>query len=108
MLSVAKEKQEGDKTPSIDKLVDYIHLKESTYGKQNYSKCKAIGKFNEYGLGIPGNGRYICFDTREDNKKAVEEWIKKRLSEGLDERTLLCYYNSGVKTNNCNYIKNYE
>jgi len=98
----------SDSTPqstslSIDELADYIHLKESSCGVNNYSKCKAIGKYNEYGYGIKGDGKYICFNKGED-RKSVIEWIKEKKEQGMSDKELLCYYNTGEVSENCNYL----
>lgn len=83
-------------------LVDIIFLKESSRGKNNYSKCEAIGKFNRYGYGIPGNGSYICFEKDEDTK-AVEGWVAEKKARGYSDTEILCLYNTGKATRTCEY-----
>ena len=79
---------------------------ESSGGIHNYSKCQAIGKYNRYGFGIPGNGKYLCFEKDEDTK-AVEKWFEKHLEEiGLEKS--LCKYNTGKSTEQCNYLTKFK
>lgn len=85
-------------------IVDFIFMKESSRGKNNYSKCEAIGKFNRYGYGIPGNGKYLCFDKDEDTK-AVEGWVADKKARGYSDNELLCLYNTGNATRTCGYIQ---
>jgi hypothetical protein len=94
-----EEVKEVEKPKTLD-VVDYIFLKESTRGKKNYSKCQEIGKFNRYGFGIPGNGEYVCFEEGEDTK-AVQGWVAHRKALGWSDKEMLCYYNSGKKTEKC-------
>lgn len=83
-------------------IVDFIFMKESSRGKNNYSKCEAIGKFNRYGYGIPGDGSYICFEEGEDTK-AVEGWVADKKARGYSDNELLCLYNTGKATRTCEY-----
>jgi hypothetical protein len=83
-------------------LVDEIFFKESTRGKNNYSKCEAIGKYNRYGFGIPGDGSYLCFPEGQDTV-AVAGWIAQKKALGLSDNALLCLYNTGNVTETCKY-----
>lgn len=85
-------------------LVDFIFNKESSRGKNNYSKCEAIGKYNRYGYGIPGNGQYICFEKDEDTK-AVAGWVAEKIARGYSDNELLCLYNTGKASRTCGYIE---
>lgn len=97
------EKPEEAEVKPVD-LVDIIFLKESSRGKNNYSKCEAIGKYNRYGYGIPGNGSYICFEKDEDTK-AVEGWVAEKKARGYSDTEILCLYNTGKATRTCEYAK---
>jgi len=88
----------------IEYLADTIHFKESTNGKFNYSKCEAIGEYNEYGYAIPGDGSYKCYKHGGD-RKMVEIWLEKHIAQGMTDRVLLCYYNTGKKVDTCQYAK---
>lgn len=96
-----EEIQEKVEVKPVD-LVDIIFLKESSRGKNNYSKCEAIGKYNRYGYGIPGDGRYICFQKDEDTK-AVEGWVAEKKARGYSDTEILCLYNTGKATRTCEY-----
>lgn len=75
-------------------LADYIWMKESTRGKNNYSKCEAVGKVNGIGYGIT-NGKYMCFDSHEDEMKVLEGWIITKKAAGYTEQQLLSIYSGG-------------
>jgi hypothetical protein len=101
----AKPKEEGAGLTAplpIAEITSKIMQLESSGGVNNYSKCEAIGKFNRYGFGIPGDGTYLCFEKDEDTKK-VAEWFEKKLAV-MDLETAVCHYNTGLKTNQCNYL----
>lgn len=83
-------------------IVDFIYMKESSRGKNNYSKCESVGKYNRYGYGIPGDGRYICFPKDEDTK-AVEGWVAEKKARGYSDTEILCLYNTGKATRSCEY-----
>lgn len=89
--------------PEVD-LVDVIFSKESSRGVNNYSKCEEIGKFNRYGFDIPGNGKYVCFEKDEDTK-AVAGWVAHRKALGWTDNEILCYYNSGTRSESCGYLE---
>jgi hypothetical protein len=108
-LTQVKPKEEGIKaqaSPPISEITRKIMQLESSGGVNNYSKCQAIGKYNRFGYGIPGNGQYQCFEKDEDTK-AVEKWFEKKLAE-MDLETAICHYNLGTKTNNCEYLNNFK
>ncbi len=93
VIEVKKEK-------TIDELADYIWMKESTRGKNNYSKCEAIGKINGIGYGIPGNGSYRCYDSHEDEMQVLRGWIIDKKALGWSELKMLCTY-SGNNYDEC-------
>lgn len=110
---VAIDREPGNSSSSevpaprqIEEIADYIHFKESSRGKNNYSKCAAIGKFNEYGYGIPGDGTYRCFDKGMDRAEVIR-WIADKLEQKYTVPELLCKYNTGTMSENCNYLKHY-
>lgn len=75
----------------VDKLADYIWLKESTRGKNNYSKCEIVGKINGIGYGVWGDN-YVCFDSHEEEMETLKKWITNHKSEGMTDNELLCHY----------------
>jgi hypothetical protein len=78
----------------IEAIADQIWLNESTRGKNNYSKCEAIGKVNGIGYGIWGSN-WQCFDSHNDEMKTLRKWVQNHINEGMTERELLCHYSGG-------------
>lgn len=76
-------------------LADYIWFKESTRGKNNYSKCEAKGKVNGIGYGIPGDGSYVCFESHEDEMTALNGWLVAKKASGWSEEKMLSVYSGG-------------
>lgn len=87
---------------SIEEIVRRILILESSNGVNNFSKCEAIGKFNRSGYGIH-SGKYLCFDTKEEEEKTIGEWFKKRLKTMSLEEALVKYC-----PENPNYINNFK
>lgn len=92
--------KEIEKPSRSEEIADIIHNLESSRGRKNYSKCEEQGKYNEYGYGIPGDGRYRCFDKGKD-RVAVIGWIEDKLAQGFTEKELACFYNTGKRTETC-------
>ncbi len=93
VIEVKKEK-------TIDELADYIWMKESTRGKNNYSKCEEVGKVNGVGYAIPGDGSYVCFDSHEEEMQVLKGWIIYRRALGWSDIKMLCAY-SGNNYDEC-------
>jgi len=89
----------------VNEIAENIYNKESSRGKNNYSKCQAIGKVNSIGFNIPGNGSYQCFDSHEDEMVVLRGWIMDKLARGWETNLIYCYYNTGKKVQDCGYIK---
>jgi len=87
-----EEKVEVIHKDEVAELAEMIYNLESTNGKNNYSKCEAIGKINGIGYGIPGNGKYQCFESHEDEMQVLKGWIIDKKSKGMTEKELLCLY----------------
>lgn len=97
----AKEiKQEEVKIDSIEQIADKIWFLESTRGKNNYSKCEAIGKINGIGYGITGNGKYQCFNSHDEEMQVLRGWIIDKRAKGMSEQEMLCHY-SGNNYQGC-------
>lgn len=92
--------QEVEAISDIERIADSIWNLESTRGKYNYSKCEAIGKINGIGYGIPGNGKYQCFNNHAEEMEVLRGWIISKKSQGLSEQELLCLY-SGNNYKGC-------
>ena len=86
-------------------LYKHIHAKESNSGKAPqglHTTCRAKGMANEWGY-LPKPG--YCFPTFEQGVITVKTWIGKRINLGWSDAEILCYYNQGIKTNNCSYAR---
>jgi hypothetical protein len=94
------EEVEEKSSRSIDELADYIWSKESTRGKNNFSKCDTIGKVNGVGYDIPGDGSYVCFDSHEEEMQVLKGWLTYRKALGWSELKMLCTY-SGNNYGEC-------
>lgn len=85
-------------------VVFKIHGLESSWGKND--RCTKQGKINGYGF-MQSKFHWKCFDTHEEVKNLVHNWVKNRLEEGYSLSELLCYYNQGKRVQNCPYYQNY-
>lgn len=94
------EAKEASKVDRVKELSELIYQRESTSGKNNYSKCTEQGKINGIGYGIPGNGSYICFESHEDEMATLKGWIIAKIASGMSENELLCLY-SGDNYKEC-------
>ena len=103
-INLAEAKGIEPKDNSIERIADYIYLKESSSGKNGYSKCKAIGQVNNIGYGIYG-GKWQCFDNHAEEMNVLNEWISDKRAKGMSDNELLCIYNTGIKSNDCEYVK---
>ena len=104
-LRDSKVSKERETSPSLEEITDRIFKLESSGGKYNYSKCKEIGKYNRYGFGIPGNGKFMCFEKDEDTK-AVKGWFKDKLKTH-DLESAACGYNTGTFEKGCLYYQKF-
>lgn len=80
----------------------HIWEKETSKGTNKnpnalHNVCKAKGKTNEFGFG--GMAHMWCFDSFQEAVTTIDEWLTKRDKESL------CYYNVGVRTEDCTYVK---
>jgi len=94
-IKQATKTPEEDKADTIERIASTIWTRESTQGKNNYSKCEAIGKVNGIGYGIAGNGKYICFESHADEMRTLEGWIIAKQAQGMTETGLMCLYSGG-------------
>ena len=91
------------KNESVETIARKIYQLESSSGTNGTDQgCLAKGKFNGYGY-IPGS----CYGSRDEVKTLVKNWIIDKQEKGYNEAELLCLYNTGYKTNDCQYYQNY-
>jgi hypothetical protein len=100
ILPVQAKEVETVKVDEVEKMADYIWMKESTRGKNNYSKCEEVGKVNGVGYAIPGDGSYVCFDSHEEEMQVLKGWIIYRRALGWSDIKMLCAY-SGNNYDEC-------
>ncbi len=99
----------------VIKIVDGIHMLESTRGKAKIglqATCEERGESNQYGYG--GTALKICFRNNVEAKARVTLWVVERLAK-YDNNVgrVLCSYNLGdnderAKSGNCEYYQNYK
>jgi hypothetical protein len=97
-LSQKLKKSTENVISDTERIADTIYTIESTQGKNNYSKCEAIGEVNGIGYGIPGDGKYVCFKNHAEEMKTLKNWIETKKSQGMEEKELMCFYNTGHKS----------
>lgn len=93
--------EEAQPLPSAKEIAKDIYQRESSSGVNNYSKCEAVGKVNNIGYAIPGDGTYRCFDSHQDEMKVLEGWIIDKQAQNMSMVELMCLY-SGNNYNICN------
>lgn len=96
--------EEKPKIDSTEQIVYGIFGNESTWGKAD--GCTRKGLFNGYGY--RQNAReFVCYKTRDEVKNHVIKWVEDKKAKGFTVSQLLCYYNTGYKTNDCKYYQDY-
>lgn len=95
------------KSSKFAKFIDHIWVHESGRGTNSnpvalHNKCKAKGMTNEFGF-YPQGG--WCWESFEEGVARLEKW-RVTEAKGLTDSQALCYYNQGVKTNDCAYLGN--
>lgn len=98
---VVEDKKEITKA---EEIADMIYLLESSNGK-NDQKCEREGKHNGYGFRQGINKNY-CLSSDDEVRKLVIELIEDQLATGMTQNQILCRYNTGKATDNCEYIEN--
>lgn len=94
-----KDNGEGAISPQISKIADAMFLLESSRGKN--VNCPA-NQFNGYGF-RQNTFEWKCYNTQEEVRELVEDWIADKIQKGYTIKELSCYYNKGVKTETCDY-----
>lgn len=82
-----------------------IYQLESSSGRND--SCKNQGKFNGYGY---GQNKHVwnCFDSFEEVTNKVQAWFDDKQDKGFTLNEQLCYYNQGIRTEDCHYAMNYH
>ena len=85
-------KQPQEEIIDVERIADTIYSRESSRGKHNYSACTKQNKINGIGYGIPGNGKFMCFTSHEEEMETLKKWINRHIAEGMTEKELMCHY----------------
>jgi hypothetical protein len=90
-----------------DDFIRRVHILESSAGRNSnpdalHNRCKGRGESNEYGYG--GMANQWCYTSPQAAEKRVREWYRQYVAE-LGEENVYCYYNLGLKTNDCDYYR---
>lgn len=89
---------------TVAQIADRIQILESSGGK--FDGCRYQGKVNTYGYGQSAFS-HQCFQSEKLARMAVMAWFSKNLPVlGLEKS--LCFYNQGLKINNCEYAKKFK
>mgnify|MGYP000912583436 CR=1 FL=1 len=96
-------KEEVKPVVDYDEILRIVYRKESSSGKND--GCKRQGKYNGYGY-AQSTHSWKCFDSHAEVTGLVRAWFEKRVPVmGLP--AALCYYNTGHKTADCPYYRDY-
>lgn len=98
---IPEPKQEQPAERTVEEIALEIYKLESSNGKNNYSKCEAIGKINGIGYGIWGNN-WQCFNSHAEEIETLHKWITTKQAQGMTEKELMCLYSG----NNYSICKN--
>jgi len=97
--------QERAKKQEIREIVKKIYFLESTNGK--YDSCLAKGLKNGYGFRYNSHEQK-CFKDHKEVRTLVERWIEDKQNRDWTIQELTCYYNTGLRINNCPYYENFK
>jgi len=103
-----KEEREAADNPSppsgIEEILRKVRILESSGGKND--SCLTKGMVNGYGF-MQSTFHWRCYKSHEEVKTLVAEWYQDKFKKGYTLEESLCYYNRGIKTNDCEYAKNF-
>lgn len=99
----SKKPMEEAQPSSYQGIRKAIYQLESSSGtKGTDQQCHSKGLHNGYGY-IP----FSCYESDEETGKLVDKWIQKKQSDGLTTAQLLCLYNTGDASDDCEYYQDY-
>ena len=90
--------------PSFEKVVDGIFTLESSKGRND--GCRDKGLYNGYGYG-QSTFAWNCFETQEEVIAKVNGWLEDKIDKGFTIAEALCYYNEGIRRNDCPYYQKF-
>lgn len=100
----AKTKSEAEiiKEKKHAKILWAIYGLESSWGRND--GCRKLGKYNGFGYG-QNKFSWSCFSSFEEVVEKVNEWFEDKFKKGYDLKTALCFYNTGLVKNDCQYYR---
>ncbi len=103
LVKIPEAKADEVKTetqPNLESILNAIYRQESSSGKND--SCMAKGRFNGYGY-AQSKFSWRCYETREEVRGYVSEWVQDKQAKGYTLDELLCYYNEGLRKPSCPY-----
>jgi ATP-dependent Clp protease ATP-binding subunit ClpA len=100
---IPKEKPVEVASPDseVEKIADTIFTLESSKGVNDGCVRKGLG-FNGYGF-RQNSREWKCFESRDEVRDLVNDWIKDKQKKGMATDEMLCWYNTGLHTSSCWY-----
>lgn len=87
----------------VSEIVDKIFTLESSRGRQD--GCRNQGLYNGYGF-RQNTFEHVCYGTQEEVVNLVTNWVTDKRDKGFSTAEIYCYYNLGIKENDCPYYRN--
>ena len=103
----SEREQEETQAPlllEIDEIIDRIAILESSNGKNQPKYCTDRGLINKWGYGIYGD-KILCFKSEEEGRKEISRWFKEKSKNGYSISQMLCGYNTGNFSEDCEYLQ---
>jgi hypothetical protein len=84
-----------------------VQMLESSGGKEVglNAYCIRQGKWNS--IGYSPSTKY-CFDSQWQEKKVFGLWMQNKYEKGYETSEALCFWNTGIRQNDCHYYKLYQ
>lgn len=104
ITTVPKSEEQIVKEMKHGEVLWKVYGLESTWGRADYCRNNNLGYA---GYGVLNEGKIVCYESFAKATERAEFWLVKN---GLEEKPLanvLCIWNQGVDTNECNYVKSY-
>ncbi len=80
-------------------ITQHIYQLESSQGK--HDSCLQQNKYNGYGYA----SNKVCFSSHAEAQGVVYSWVLREYLKGLTTDELLCEYNTGKISKDCDYAK---
>lgn len=87
----------------VSDIVDKIFTLESSRGVND--GCRDKGLYNGYGF-MQSTFYWNCYSNQEEVVNLVTNWVQDKRDKGFSTAEIYCYYNVGIKENDCPYYRN--